>query len=203
MARLEKDTPTSPTASAISGVLRRAGLPISRSSPTRIRGWHNVTEGYHSSQDGLRVRVDWTVGSDLTRHASNDRALDEIGKAAAALQEGGYLATVANKGGWPHLEVTLPAEPAAPPARPRSTAAGPASLQTAAAAAQQEHAMGTLRHEWRLRSDLDQFVREFASGEAALFNGAFRIQRAGSLDALLQAFGLARGDLEPTGRTPA
>jgi hypothetical protein len=56
-----------PTASGVSAALRKAGFERSETHTTRVKGWHDYTEGYRvrSWGDG-EVRVEYVTGSRLS-----------------------------------------------------------------------------------------------------------------------------------------
>ena len=90
--------PKTPTASGISRLLAGAGFERSTSSPSRIKGWRNYTEGFSVIKDyvagvGDCITVSWNRGF----HPASDAARIRPGELAAyaeAITAAGYSARV-------------------------------------------------------------------------------------------------------------
>ena len=83
-----------PTQRGISAVLRKAGFERSVSSPSRIRGWQEWTEGYKvTNSSDTTVEVEYRPSSFRARYTTDEqikRMLDRYREAVAAA---GYMVT--------------------------------------------------------------------------------------------------------------
>lgn len=81
-----------PTAQGVSAALRRAGFERSETHATRIKGWHNYSEGYRVRNWGEgEIRVEHETGSRTAADASAVRRREaKFAEYAEALRAKGW-----------------------------------------------------------------------------------------------------------------
>jgi hypothetical protein len=93
-----------PTTRGISALLRKAGFEKSVSSTTRIRGWHNHSEGFTVEDRGAdKVRVRHTTGKFKPSDADRAWSRKQEGEYAETIREAGYAV---DRDEWGTLLVT-------------------------------------------------------------------------------------------------
>lgn len=97
--------PKTPTASGISRLLVAAGFERSELSATRIKGWHNQSEGFVVSATSGRVQVEYKTGFDRGANAAKRRE-EMLAEYAGSLAPAGYSVKRDESWALPRLIVT-------------------------------------------------------------------------------------------------
>jgi len=83
-----------PTQLGISRVLKKAGFERSVSSPSRIRGWREWTEGYKVTKfSDTKVEIEYLPSSFRVRNTSDEQIRQMLDRYRAVVVAAGYAVT--------------------------------------------------------------------------------------------------------------